>query len=75
MIVIDMRGDASIAESYAKPPPWQFMADRGEVDWRLAVLDRQGPGTRNLVGGQALEERLAAAPERGRFTCGLVFGG
>jgi hypothetical protein len=29
MIVIDMRGDASIAESFAKPLILQFMADRG----------------------------------------------
>ena len=29
MIVIDMRGDASIAESFAKPLVLQFMADRG----------------------------------------------
>ena len=67
MIVIDVRGDASIAEALCQAAVVADHVGPGRSDQRLAVLDGQGPGTRNLAGRQALQERLAAAVERGRF--------
>ena len=73
MIVIDMRGDASDCRILCQAAVVADHGGSGRGNQRPAILDGQGPRTRNLAGRQALQERLAAADERGRFACRREF--